>query len=73
MKVYATIKDDRDIEVEDVISLLRTKYRSADVDEIFGEDSEYDTGRRLARDFVERSGFRKMPQVCLNTLYVFNK
>lgn len=63
MQVYATIKEDRDVTVEDVMSLLNVKYRSADVEEIFGEDSEYDTGRRLARDFVERSGFRKMPQV----------
>jgi len=63
MQVYATIKEDRDVMVEDVISLLSTKYRSADVEDIFGEDSAYDTGRRLARDFVERSGFRKMPQV----------
>jgi UDP-glucose:glycoprotein glucosyltransferase len=63
MQVYATIKEERDVTVEDVISLLSSKFRSADVDEIFGEDSEYDTGRRLARDFVERSGFRKLPQV----------
>lgn len=63
MQVYATLKEDRDVVVEDVISLLSSKFRSADVDEIFGEDSEYDTGRRLARDFVERSGFRKIPQV----------
>jgi len=63
MQVYATIKEDRDVMVDDVIPLLRTKYRSADVEDIFGEDSVYDTGRRLARDFVERSGFRKMPQV----------
>ncbi|KAJ9575218.1 hypothetical protein L9F63_025829 [Diploptera punctata] len=71
--VYATLKEDRDIEVEDVISLLRTKYRSADVDEIFGEDSEYDTGRRLARDFVERSGFRKMPQALINGIPIGEK
>jgi UDP-glucose:glycoprotein glucosyltransferase len=67
MQVYAAIKEDRDVMVDDVISLLRTKYRSADVEEIFGEDSAYDTGRRLARDFVERSGFRKMPQVQYST------
>jgi UDP-glucose:glycoprotein glucosyltransferase len=63
VQVYATIKEERDVVVEDVIQLLSSKFRSADVDEIFGEDSEYDTGRRLARDFVERSGFRKIPQV----------
>lgn len=71
--VYATIKEDRDVMVDDVISLLSTKYRSADVEEIFGEDSEYDTGRRLARDFVERSGFRKMPQALLNGIPISEK
>ncbi|PSN48119.1 UDP-glucose:glycoprotein glucosyltransferase [Blattella germanica] len=71
--VYATIKDDRDVTVEDVTSLLRTKYRSADIDEIFGEDSEYETGRRLARDFVERSGFRRMPQALLNGIPLTEK
>jgi UDP-glucose:glycoprotein glucosyltransferase len=63
MQVYATIKEERDVVPEDVISLLSSKFQTADVEEIFGEDSEYDTGRRLARDFVERSGFRKIPQV----------
>jgi len=63
MQVYAAIKEDRDVMADDVISLLSIKYRSADVEDIFGEDSAYDTGRRLAHDFVERSGFRKMPQV----------
>ncbi|XP_069668834.1 UDP-glucose:glycoprotein glucosyltransferase isoform X2 [Periplaneta americana] len=71
--VYATIKEDRDVTVEDVMSLLNVKYRSADVEEIFGEDSEYDTGRRLARDFVERSGFRKMPQALLNGIPISEK
>jgi UDP-glucose:glycoprotein glucosyltransferase len=63
IQVYATIKEERDVIAEDVISLLSSKFRSADVEEIFGEDSEYGTGRSLARDFVERSGFRKIPQV----------
>lgn len=71
--VYATMKEERDVVVEDVISLLRSKFRSADVDEIFGEDSEYDTGRRLARDFVERSGFRKIPQALLNGIPISEK
>jgi UDP-glucose:glycoprotein glucosyltransferase len=71
--VYAAIKEDRDVMADDVISLLSTKYRSADVEDIFGEDSAYDTGRRLARDFVERSGFRKMPQALLNGIPISEK
>jgi UDP-glucose:glycoprotein glucosyltransferase len=63
MQVYATVREERDVVAEDVISLFSSKFRSADVEEIFGRDSEYDTGRKLTRDFVERSGFRKIPQV----------
>lgn len=51
------------MEVNDVIKLLRVRYSSADVDEILGADTDYDTGRKLASDFVERSGLRTLPQV----------
>jgi UDP-glucose:glycoprotein glucosyltransferase len=33
---------------------------------VFGEDSEWDVGRQLARDFYERSGFKETPQVLMN-------
>ncbi|KAK7864404.1 hypothetical protein R5R35_000446 [Gryllus longicercus] len=64
--IYAQIKEERDVTVKDVINLMRTRYPSASVDEIFGEDSEYDTGRKLAKDFIERTGLRNLPQVLLN-------
>uniref|UniRef100_A0A1B6BXN7 UDP-glucose:glycoprotein glucosyltransferase n=1 Tax=Clastoptera arizonana TaxID=38151 RepID=A0A1B6BXN7_9HEMI len=65
--VYATAKkDDQDIQPEDVKKLLRTRFHSADINEIFGPDTDYDTGRKLAADFVQRSGFRTLPQVLLN-------
>lgn len=31
-----------------------------------GEDSDYDFGRQLAQDFVQRTGLRKFPQALLN-------
>lgn len=63
--MYASINSEgeRDVEVNDVIKLLRVRYSSADVDEILGADTDYDTGRKLASDFVERSGLRTLPQV----------
>lgn len=65
--VYATIKkEDRDVEVDDIIKLLKSRYGSADVKEILGPDTDYDTSRKLATEFVERSGLRNFPQVLLN-------
>lgn len=36
------------------------------VDEVLGEDSDYDYGRQLAAEFVDRLGFEKSPQVLMN-------
>lgn len=36
------------------------------IDEILGEDSDYDYGRQLATEFVERLGFEKSPQALMN-------
>lgn len=73
MQVYAAVKtdSDRDVQVEDVIKLLRVRYHSADIDEILGSDTDYDTGRKLAYDFVQRSGLRALPQV-INFIYSLN-
>ena len=35
-------------------------------DEIFGEDSDYDTAQILAKEYIAKTGFRKLPQVLLN-------
>ena len=47
-----------DVTVQHVEKLLRSKY-SADLDEVLGEDSDFDFGRQLAKDFLKRTGFRK--------------
>jgi len=36
------------------------------LDDVFGEDSEYDVGRTLADDFIVRSGLGSLPQVLMN-------
>lgn len=36
------------------------------MDEVFGADSAYETGRQLSADFVTRSGLRRRPQALLN-------
>ncbi|XP_014296354.1 UDP-glucose:glycoprotein glucosyltransferase [Microplitis demolitor] len=54
------------IDVSDVKKALRIRDPSADIDDIFGEESQYDVGRHLAMDFVRRTGFKSFPQVLLN-------
>ena len=53
----------RDVTVEDVERTLRQRYPSVDVDDVLGEDSDYDAGRTLARDYVTRLGLGQPPQV----------
>lgn len=36
------------------------------IDDILGEDSDFDYGRQVAADFVERLGFRSTPQALMN-------
>lgn len=64
--VYAQVKDHRDIQVADVMNTLRQRYPSVNTDDVFGDDTEYDTGRRLSQEFVQRTGLQKLPQVLLN-------
>ena len=59
------VVDDQPITVDHVAKLLKKKF-NADVEDVLGEDSDYDVGRQLTKDFLRRTGFRKLPQVLLN-------
>lgn len=63
--VYASVGEDKTILPSDVHSLLRNKF-PYDKDEVFGSDSDYNTGLKLSTEFVDKSGLRNMPQVLLN-------
>lgn len=65
-EVYATIKTERDVEVEDVKKRLQSLSYGADILDILGPDSDYNTGRQLAAEFISRSGLRSIPQALLN-------
>ncbi|KAE8746395.1 hypothetical protein FOCC_FOCC006890 [Frankliniella occidentalis] len=72
--VYAAIKtENRDVKVEDVHKKLKSKYKGVDLEDVFGADSDYNTGRKLAREFVERSGFRNLPQALMNGIPLSDK
>ncbi|OQR76661.1 UDP-glucose:glycoprotein glucosyltransferase-like, partial [Tropilaelaps mercedesae] len=64
-EVYAA-QDDGYIAPEKVVSMFRSKFPSEDPDMIFGADSDYDTGRILAWDFINRTGLGAPPMAMLN-------
>jgi hypothetical protein len=35
----------------------------ANLVDVFGEDSDYDVGRSLAAEFIQRTGLESLPQV----------
>lgn len=39
---------------------------ATELDDILGEDSDYDYGRQVAAEFIERLGFKSSPQALLN-------
>ena len=41
-------------------------YPSAEMSSVFGPDSEFESGRKSAKEFVSRSGFKEFPQVLMN-------
>ena len=62
--VFAKVEEDEELTVEMVHANFLESYGSdVKMADVFDEDSEYDVGRQLARDFVQRSGFKEMPQV----------
>ena len=67
--VYSKAEDDsEEVDLKDVRETFMDSY-GADVklEEVFGEESEYDVGRSLSADFLSRSGLgAELPQVLMN-------
>jgi len=64
--IYTSINEDRDVIVDDVLKEFKKQFPKTPINDVFGEDSDYDTARILAKEYVARTGFRKLPQVLLN-------
>lgn len=45
---------------------LKKQYGEEVMEDVLGEDSDFDFGRQLSQDFVQRCGFRTFPQALLN-------
>ncbi|XP_054718713.1 LOW QUALITY PROTEIN: UDP-glucose:glycoprotein glucosyltransferase 1-like [Uloborus diversus] len=64
-EVYAN-NEDSEISIDSVTSHFKSMYPNEDMDLIFGLDSDYDTGRKAAWEFINKTGLGKPPQVLLN-------
>ncbi|XP_023247074.1 UDP-glucose:glycoprotein glucosyltransferase [Copidosoma floridanum] len=52
--------------VNDVEMAVKNIDPKLNLDEIFNKESDYDVGRRLAKDFIEKTGFKAFPQALFN-------
>ncbi|KAK4305525.1 hypothetical protein Pmani_022586 [Petrolisthes manimaculis] len=64
INVYTSAQGD--LSVRDVTAAFKSKYPSVELDDVFGEDSDYDVGRLLAQEFVEKAGITSLPQALIN-------
>jgi len=66
-EMYGDLADDDKLTVAVVKEAFLEAYGSdVKLDDVFGEDSEYDVGRQLAKEFVEKTGLVTLPQALMN-------
>lgn len=69
MQVYASVSKQKNVKYDDIRSEFKkvhSKLRNDEINEILGEDSEFNYGQKLAIEFIERLGFKSSPQALLN-------
>lgn len=69
MQLFAATDSEKDIELNTIRQQLKnsdSSLSSSQVDDILGEDSDYDYGRQISAEFIDRLGFKDTPQALLN-------
>lgn len=66
-------KDNIDIATIKKIFKKTTSQSQDDVDDTLGEDSDFDYGRQLSDEFIERLGVKQMPQGLINGVLLSEK
>lgn len=68
-QIFAATKSTEDVSLKTIRTQLRKTLSNLtpdQIDDILGEDSDFDYGRQVATDFVERLGFKTTPQALMN-------
>jgi UDP-glucose:glycoprotein glucosyltransferase len=74
--VFAATEKKTDITFETikkVFKKLNSKLSNEELDDLLGEDSDFDYGRKLSDEFIERLGVKSVPQVLLNGVLLPDK
>ncbi|XP_067647958.1 UDP-glucose:glycoprotein glucosyltransferase [Eurosta solidaginis] len=67
--VFSTVDNTEKVRYQHIRSQLKKTYNNlsgSKVDDILGEDSDFDYGQRLSKEFIDRLGFANSPQALLN-------
>nr|XP_002120850.2 UDP-glucose:glycoprotein glucosyltransferase 1 isoform X2 [Ciona intestinalis] len=64
--VYKSLKEGSIITVEHIIQRLKQKFKSADIDDILGSSSEFDSNRKLGKSFQSRTALVGPVNVLMN-------
>jgi UDP-glucose:glycoprotein glucosyltransferase len=76
MDIYAATEKNDDVSLDTIRKVFKktnTKLSSDEVDDALGDDSDYDYGRQLSEEFIERLGVKKVPQGLLNGVLLAEK
>jgi UDP-glucose:glycoprotein glucosyltransferase len=76
MDIYAAVGKDVSVDLDTVKKVFKssnTKLIAAEIEDILGEDSDFDYGRQLSEEFIERLGIKKVPQGLLNGVLLNEK
>lgn len=75
LDVFANTEKDKDVDHETIQKIFKksnAKLSSEEVLDALGDDSDYDYGRQLSEEFIERLGVKEIPQGLLNGV-ILNK
>lgn len=76
MDIYAATEKTDDVSLDTIRKVFKktnSKLSSDDIDDALGDDSDYDYGRQISEEFIERLGVKKVPQGLLNGVLLTEK
>lgn len=69
LQLFAATDLDKDVSLKTIKSQLKKSHSDlsdTQIEDILGEDSDYDYGRQISSEFIERLGFKSTPQALMN-------
>lgn len=74
--IFASTDKESDVTLETIRKVFKksnTKLSNSEIDDVLGEDSDFDYGRKLTEEFIERLGVKSLPQALMNGVLLSEK